>query len=107
MDELVHTLSRRGEPVVGRPDVPKDPDLEAGLLLHLPQCRVLDLLAFVGRAFREDPRAVGVPAGEDDLALPVALADDDATGRDGVTHAGRTAGTDAGHRASRIVKRRV
>jgi len=41
-----------------------------------------------------------VAAGEDDLGLAVTLANDDATGRDGVAHARSTAGTDAGHRVS-------
>src|SRR4029077_19474372 len=43
--ELVHALARRCEPVIGRADIAKDADLEAGLLLHLAEGRVLDLLA--------------------------------------------------------------
>ena len=95
----MHALARRREPVVGGADVPKDADLETGLLLDLAESGVLDLLAAIGRAFWKHPGAVGMSASEDDLARTVAVAKDDAACGDRIADAGRPAGTDRRHGA--------
>src|SRR5439155_18428299 len=87
VDELVHPLARRGEPVISRADVAEDADLESRLLLDLAERGVLDLLAVVGSALRKDPGAVSVAAREDDLARTVSVAQDDATRGDRVADA--------------------
>jgi len=46
----VHALARGGEPVIGRPEIAEDADLESRFLFDLAERGVLDLFALIGSA---------------------------------------------------------
>src|SRR5205085_7695212 len=97
LDDLVHALTGQGEPVLDLADGPNDLDLESRLLADLAQRGLFDALAQVGRALREDPRAVGLTSRKHYFEPARALAHDDAAGGHGVTNAGCAAGARRRH----------
>ena len=84
VDDLVDARARLHEPVLDVADALEDGDLQAGLLGHLAERRLLGPLARVGRALGQRPGgrvALAAAPTKHDLASSAVDADDDAAGR--------------------------